>query len=400
MQQVLSGSSSDVLNTAATEYIAFWPNEAPTWTATENARRQIVAGNGRIKWFRVNSDIAAGAGAFTINLRKNGAAAGPTVALTHPATTGVDLTNVATFAAGDVITLESVPSGTPTNTPKISWTAVYEDTDTFEKCLFMGGINNTMGTALAENSAISGGEIWGTKTVGNINYSAVCAVPFTFKDMYVLLSAAPGVGTSYNLRPNINGGAGGVAVTISGASTSGNDTSLGNAAVRGDALEMREAPSGTPTARQAFWGIGALTGNPHEFMLFGTSQDALNSLATEYNVLNGSGIVWDGTEANRSAVLPQCTLHSLIVLPGVGTAVGTTFTFTIMKNGVATSLAVTVDSTGATQSDLTNFVEYSDGDTGSIQCAPTLGVPGAINCAWAVVCRKAFYSLPIVGAGI
>ena len=396
MMQVLSGGSSDVLNTAATEYMHFWNTEADSWNATQNARRQIIAGNGRIKHLRVKADIAAGAGAYTFNVNINAAASGLSVVLTNPATQGVDLTNVAVTVAGDVITFACVPSGSPTNTPKVTWCAVYEDTDRFEKCILIGGINNAMGTLLNENSSASGGKNWGTNLAGQINANEVVAVPGTFIDHYVLLSAAPGVGTQYNLRHQINSTSAGVVVVIAGTNTSGNNTATGSTAVRGDAIDYVETPTGTPTARQAFWGVGYLTSNPHEFMLMGQSSDAFVA-ATEYNRINATGHTWTATEADRRCLVPSCVIHGLIVKLGVAVTAGG-ITFTVFKNGVATALTTTITS-GTTGEDTTNVVYCDDFDELSIEYS-TASLTGGTNGAWAVACRKAFYSLPMVGAGI
>lgn len=396
MQQVLSGGSSDTVNNAATEFIHFWPTETDSWNATASTRRQVVPGNGRIKHLRVKLDVAPGAGTYTFTITKNAVATSLTVAITNPDTTGVDLVNEAVFAAGDRISFQCVPTGSPTNTPKATWCAIYEDTDLFEKCVLIGGIPNNMNTATSEFSSIAGGLNWGINVINNINSEMVSAVSGTYKEFYVLLNGAPGVGTSYTISPQISGGSGGLSVTISGTNTSGSDTALGGSILRGNSLNVLSNPAGVPAARQAFWGAGFLTNRPHEFMLMGQSNDFF-AAGPEYNRLNATGHLWTTTEADRRCLVPACTIHGLIVKLGAEVTAGS-ITFTIFKNGSATGLTTTISS-GSSGTDNTNYVECIDGDELSIEYNQT-SLAAGVGATWAVICRKAFYSLPITEAGI
>ena len=397
MMQVLSGGSSDVLTPAATEYIHFWPTQANSWLATENARRQIVAGNGRIKHLRIKLSAApGGGGTYTFNLRINLAAAGPSVAITDPNTTGVDLVNVATTAKGDVITLECVPSGGATATPRVSWCAVYEDTDRFDRCIVIGGINNAMPTVLAEVSPLGGGSNWALAAAGFNNGFPVIAINCSVEDLYVLLNGAPGVGTNYVMAMQSQS-TNKLSCTIADAATTGNSgATLATGIARGSVWNMRSNPNGPPTARQAFWGIGVRSGRPHEFMLMGGSQDA--PTGTEYNILNGSDHTYTATESDRRILVPSCVVHGLIVQGGAALAGGSSAAFTVYKNGVATALTATITAGNVQAEDVTNVIYCDDGDELSLEVIIT-GSPGT-DFSWGTVCRKAFYSLSMAGAGI
>lgn len=74
----------------------------------------------------------------------------------------------------------------------------------------------------------------------------------TIKSIYVVLSAAPGVGKSYRFQISVAGAASTqVDVTISGNSTSGNGSGTGAAVVAGNTLTYKVTPSGTPTVVDA-----------------------------------------------------------------------------------------------------------------------------------------------------
>lgn len=399
MMQVLSGGSEDPLNTTTTEYIHFYPTVTNSWTATESARRQLISGNGRITRLMAKlSSAPGGGGTYTINLRINAAGSGLTVPIVDTNSTGSDLTNIATIAAGDRIILESVPSGSPTNTPRLSWCAIYEDTDFYNKCAIIGGVNNTMGVVATEYNTVAGGKAWAIVAGGSISAEMVSAIAGTIYDNYVLLAAAPGAGTSYSMQPEVGGATIGLAVSIADANTSGNATGGSTAVSRGSLIRYRETPVNTPTARQAFWGVGFLTSNPHEFMLWGQSGDSFATNTTEYNRMNGVGQTWTTTETDRRCLLPQCSVHGLIVELGTAVTAGS-ITFTVYKNGSATALTATITS-GTSGGNTSDEIYFDDFDEITIGYTSTSTLAGGANAAWAVACRKAFYSLPMIGAGI
>lgn len=104
--------------------------------------------------------------------------------------------------------------------------------------------------------------------------------------------------------------------------------------------------------------------------------------ATEYNWINvNDGAGWSGTESSRQSVVPHAmTLDRLfiyITAPGVGKSRA----FTVMKNGVATSLSVTVSGTNTSGSDTSNSVSLAAGDTISMKSVPS-GTPASTTSHW------------------
>jgi hypothetical protein len=65
------------------------------------------------------------------------------------------------------------------------------------------------------------------------------------------------------------------------------------------------------------------------------------------------------------------TLKNLYILLPNAPGVGTNFVFTVMKNGSATAMTVTISDTATAGSDTTNTVSYSPGDLLAMQVTPT-----------------------------
>lgn len=125
----------------------------------------------------------------------------------------------------------------------------------------------------------------------------------------------------------------------------------------------------------------------------GGKDDVLAPGATEYNTLMG-GNYWTNTESVVYQVMPTAgTLESLVVNLSAAIPAGTTYTFTIMKNGGAESLAATINgsSSGSNTVDTVSFVA---GDTVSIRSTST-GAPGTPFASWSTIWKPT-----ITGEGI
>jgi len=96
-----------------------------------------------------------------------------------------------------------------------------------------------------------------------------------------------------------------------------------------------------------------------------------NNTATQYIGVEGTS--WSSTEAQVSQPIPHdLTVDRLRIVLATAPGAGKTWTFTLMKNGVATGItcAITGASTFANQ-DLSNSVSFTQGDTISLRCAPS-----------------------------
>lgn len=109
------------------------------------------------------------------------------------------------------------------------------------------------------------------------------------------------------------------------------------------------------------------------------------------SINNSDNAAWDATETNVHQMFPfAATLTGLSVKLETAPGGVASRTYTVMKNGVATALTVTITGASTTASDTTTQVFFSAGDFISLQ-ASSSGSPTAAN-------RTSWYSL-ITGAG-
>jgi hypothetical protein len=108
------------------------------------------------------------------------------------------------------------------------------------------------------------------------------------------------------------------------------------------------------------------------------------ALATEYNMLMG-GDVWTTTTTSVQQVVPTAgTFNSLYVEMPSTVLAGATRTFTVMKNGSPTSLAVTLSEGEASGSDTSNTVSVVAGDLVMLRNTST-GSPGNYIARWSTL---------------
>jgi putative component of membrane protein insertase Oxa1/YidC/SpoIIIJ protein YidD len=117
-------------------------------------------------------------------------------------------------------------------------------------------------------------------------------------------------------------------------------------------------------------------------MLMGGAIRAAFSTSTNYYpVFCAYGTGSYLTESAMQAVITHsCRIHKLAVTLETGPAAGKSWTFTLMKNGVATSLTCTVSNPDSTASDLTHYVDLVAGDYVSMK-KETSGSP-ATTCGY------------------
>lgn len=108
-----------------------------------------------------------------------------------------------------------------------------------------------------------------------------------------------------------------------------------------------------------------------------------NTGATRYHWLEGFGNFEDAVGKREGVASLAGTLDAFRVDVGTAPGVGKSWTFTVMLNGVATSLSVTIADTDTFGVDVTNSVDVAPGDLLAIRCVPSGTPTGAGNVRWA-----------------
>jgi hypothetical protein len=198
--------------------------------------------------------------------------------------------------------------------------------------------------------------------------------------MRVLLTTAI-LANYYTFSLNVNGvstplqcsiGQGGVNLGTTTTCSDSADQVIVNA---GDLLAIQSSvPGGAPTAGNAFMTFAmTFTGaNPQDSVIGGVTTN-LSATAIQYAGFSEAAPV--ATDAVASSVMPTAgTLDRLYVALSATQAAGSSYQFTIMKNGVATGLVATCD-VSSLCGDLSDAVNIVAGDTISLQFCPS-GVAG------------------------
>lgn len=260
-------------------------------SATENDQRQVCPAPGTLKKLYVKlSEAVANNDYYYLTLRVNAYDSTLKVTIYNTASTGSDTVNTVAVVAGNVLTMEWTSTSSPTTTPYVSYGMVFSSTNDGES-IVMGGTDDTMTTGTTEYNAGTGFLVNWSATEANF-YTGVGNC--TAYSLYVLLSGTPGAGKSYAFSLRQNGGSV-LTATVSDTATTANSGVTTVALVTGNDIDIMYAPSGTPTARDAYWGyvlyINPVTSNTPDSKAFGTvATGSTNNTGLDYfTITNNSG---------------------------------------------------------------------------------------------------------------
>src|SRR5689334_12075093 len=134
--------------------------------------------------------------------------------------------------------------------------------------------------------------------------------------------------------------------------------------------------------------------------LFGSDNSAPSTSVANYNRINATyPASWTGTEGFRATPIGGAlTLSNFYMLLDVAPGAGTSYTFTVMKNGSATALTVTISDAATTATDSTHSVSFAAGDTVSIQSQPTGAVATTNLQSWNFLVTTTTLTAPILSS--
>ncbi|MBA7697257.1 hypothetical protein ES703_105920 [subsurface metagenome] len=388
MEQVIFGGYYDLLNTTTTEYNLLCGGYE--WHATEDQRKQVVSTSGKIKNLRVKLDDSPGAGKkYVFTLMVNGAPSALTLEIADAATSGADTTHEVDVVAGDLISLQCDPDGTP-SARRATWTSMFEGA-TSKESLILGTVN-WLEKATIEYGLLAG---FTEQSFTENDHRCICPTSGKIKNLYVWLDRDPGTSPDayeFTLRQDTGAGLGDTAltVTITANDTTGNNTVDEITLSAGDVLTMKIKPLNAPSEEAyAAWGMTFLADTDGESVVMAGLYNDLNTGATEYIYLQSPDAAgWFGTESTRLQLGQSCTLKKLYLLLSAAPGDGKSYTFTLRKpgNGQADgNLTVTI--TGAattTGSDLVNTDAISDDDYVDLKCVPA-NTPDVADAYWGLV---------------
>ena len=230
---------------------------ARVWDANENIRRGVVPTAGTIKDLYLKLPPYAGGDGdeFRFTVRKGtppGAMADTTltVTITSPATTGSDLVNSFTVAAGDIVTLRCEPLNPPLDFWKAIWGMTFVADIDGESIVMGGDLARSLDDTATEWNDIQGPGTWGSPE-DEWELGQACIL----KKLYMFLSGAPGAGTSYTFSLSIVADSNNVVAIVADAATTGNSGALTDTMALDDWITIKVIPAGTPATPGADWGF-------------------------------------------------------------------------------------------------------------------------------------------------
>jgi hypothetical protein len=319
------------------------------WNNTEANVRTPIPIAGTISNFRVRGNAALTQGQWVFTLR-SGAAGGAmssstvTATLTTSAQEATDGTNTLAVAAGDQLTLQAVPTGSPAGPTNISFSFIFTATVSGESFVIFGHQSSSATTAgyLAPGQAL-------TYLGESLLTQGVMPTGGVFSNMYVYCSAAPtGGGNTRTLTLRKNGAnEAGVQVALTDTATNGNDTSGSVSYAAGDLLNVESAITGTPTASLVFVGLRFVPTTPGESLLF----SGWSGTVAQSNVFSGANARRTNattTETTTQDVAPAAfTWRKLYVAYSAAPGAGDSRIITARKAAGNLTITKTVSETGS-----------------------------------------------------
>lgn len=252
--------------------------------------------------------------------------------------------------------------------------------------ILIGGVNDALNNAATEYIEFySGTQTW--STVGATpNRHTMVPLAGTLRKFKIVLSEAPGAGTSWVFTVQKNSVDTAIVVTISDTATSGQDVTNEVILAAGDRLTLKATVgSGTPAnVASQKWSAEFEGSTAVRSGVFGGSNGALNVVGTTvFNTVHGGG-TWSDT-LRRLTVSPlDGTIKSFYVRLNDTPGGGAGFTFSIYKNGVEEASSVISINHPSTSNSVTGLsIDIVPGDELKIS-ATSSGSPVSRNASWGI----------------
>jgi len=390
VQRIFAGTADNPSPTTTQYYNIF--GGGTLWSAAECDVAGIVSTPGTFKNLKVILGAEPGSGnSYAFTIRKNGAATNLSVTISGTDTESTTDTDEVSFAAGDLISIESVPTSSPDACLRLYWTLDFVPTTSGETIF---------------NSSSDGANVVTERYVPLISCSPSDATEFyntmycptagTFKNFYIKINAAPGASKTRTYTVYKNGSPTTITITIANSETSGSDTAHSFTVAAGDRVTVYHTIASTAaTAICQNYGICFVPSNAGEFFTATSSDDVTSKLTTEYCPLICSETTYD-IEAEQRCLAMSATAKKMYV--NLSADPGTNpdaYTFTLRNTSGDTSLAVTIVADNTSGSD-THDVTINDNDLLSLSIAPISSPATAVSFQSAIL----FYIAPTGGGGV
>ena len=333
-QQPIFCTSLNASHATATEYIGINSRSSSTWSATEIDHQTSIPTNGKFVKINIKIDTAPGTGnSYQFALSVNGTASGTLVGSISNTDTTLTVIADQSISAGDLVSLESIPTSTPTTFSRIDANFIWEPTID-DEYLILGGSSDALSPSATEqiNFECSSSQNWGGESDGQ----QVVAAAGVIKKFHAVLPSTPGASASYtfSFRRGFVTPGGSPTVTLDNADFDKIDTTNTVSVAAGDAITLRCVPASTPNALAVIWSCVFVPTTSGEIPILG---GAANNIATSTeNNTFGSQEAWTSTLANVDLEVynETITLKAMYIELNGSPGSGTDYDFDVLKDGV------------------------------------------------------------------
>lgn len=321
---VMFSGGSVAPSNSATNYCGLIGAQHNTaWTTVSTAQRIPIPVAGTISKLYARFPTL-GTGTYALTVRKNGTDQTLTCTVDQAGTgTASDTSNSFTVAAGDLVDIKCIPSGTPTaQTEPVQISMLFEATASGESFILGGNRANTVSITTGTYFA-PGWADFGSSTIAGS--SSVMPTAGTIDKLYVNFPTAPGSGNTLAVTIYKNGSATGVTCSVADTATTGSDLSNSITVAQNDLISFFvQATAGTPAATYIRIGARFVPTVNGESVMFGGWAGVPAVAADRFVAASGAVNTGVTTESNAYNLVPvaftakKLTL-SLVTGPGGGT---------------------------------------------------------------------------------
>lgn len=353
--------------------IGIAPGSPNSFSRANVMTKDVTLGN-----FRVKLDGAPGSGrSYTFTVLQNGSPTGITVTIADSATEASDTTHTQAYSAGQKASIRITSSGTPT-IRRAQWTVGGTIADDY------GSLLCSDTTSTVSNSVTNYLPLiqTGSSTTEN-DVSLVMPTSGTLSTLYASHFPVASSGTGYTLTVRKNEADTSLTTVIGEGSANNNDTTHSFTFVAGDRISVSCVPYNSPTATIVQLGVVFTSAIPKEFLLAGTSNDALpTSGNTEYANIPTIGDTWSSTESLHIATgQADVFIKNLYVRLSSMLSSGS-HTFTVRKNSSSQLLSTTIPAGQRSSYNTSNYFNVANLENISLQCASSNSE--GVNAKWAI----------------
>lgn len=386
------GSSVATPATTATRYnfphlTGFTGGAFKSWDATRTNREVPMPTAGVIDFFHFRVTTAPGSGkSWVFTIVVNGVDSNVTVTISGTATEATDSAHSVSFSAGDLISIKSVPSGTPSAPGNQYWNIGYTPTTTGEQILIFGS-DGTVGAGATNYNGICNNTSWLTTE----QLFTIVPTPGSFSKLYLKQQFATGASktNTYTLRKNLADATNVVALS-GGSANTGQDTTHSDSFAAGDRVSLKVV---TASAIGVGYVVGSIVFTPSTsgeliYMYCGEGGADLSATSVCYEDMHGSdnGGPISTVEGSRKMMFPAGTLkkyygYTKNVAAAGSPGSGKSYTFKIRQtvpggSPADSGLTFVIEDLTNSDNDTTNTAAIADGDYLEQQITPS-GTPTA-----------------------